>query len=87
MRGISTEILADHHWLGDDVQDEFELTRYELLVALWFEATYGQPRYRKRWKAWARQVGGALWKVSELDVGAVELPATRDDEPARETSG
>ena len=34
MRGIPTGRLADAHWAGDHVEEEYELTRHELLVAL-----------------------------------------------------
>lgn len=78
LRGISTEVIADHYWLDEDVETDYELTRHELLVVLWFEATYGQPRYRRRWKAWGAQAGGMLWRSSSLDPDVVELPPTRD---------
>lgn len=76
LRGISTEVIAGHYWNGEDVETDYELTRHELLVVLWFEATYGQPRFRRRWKAWVDGVGGVLWRSSSLDPGAVELPPT-----------
>jgi hypothetical protein len=76
MKGISTEMIADMYWVQgeDELMADYDLTRHELLVALWFEATWGCPRFRRRWKAWAEQAGQVLWNVSELDVAAVELP-------------
>lgn len=79
LRGISTEVIAGHYWLDEDVETDYELTRHELLVVLWFEATRGQPRFRRRWKTWAAGVEGPLWSSSSLDPGAVPLPPTRDD--------
>jgi hypothetical protein len=77
MNGISTEVIAESHWLDDSPQDDFGLTRHELLVALWFEATQGQPRFRRRWREWGRTASQALWK-SDIDVDAVQLPPTRE---------
>lgn len=79
MRGISTEVIAGHYWLDEDVQTDYELTRHELLVVLWFEATQGQPRFRRRWKAWGVEAGLVLWPSSKLTPAAVELPPTRAD--------
>lgn len=78
LNGISTEAIADSYWVHDDPEDDYGLTRHELLVALWFEATQGQPRFRRRWKAWGIEASKALRK-SDIDVEAVALPrpATR----------
>jgi hypothetical protein len=78
LHGISTESIADMYWVGEDVEDDYELTRHELLVVLWFEATQGQPRFRRRWKAWTARVGGSLWRGSTLDQAAIELPPARN---------
>jgi hypothetical protein len=77
MNGISTEAIAESHWLDDNPQDDFGLTRHELLVALWFEATQGQPRFRRRWREWGPVASQALWK-SDSDVESVPLPPTRE---------
>lgn len=77
LKGISTEAIADSYWVDDDPEDDYGLTRHELLVALWFEATQGQPRFRRRWKAWGIEASQALWK-SDIDAATVALPATRD---------
>ncbi|MEU4558501.1 hypothetical protein AB0F72_08925 [Actinoplanes sp. NPDC023936] len=77
MRGVSTEAIADAYWLSEDVEDEYGLSRHELLVALWFEASQGQPRFRERWREWAERVGPLLWDTRTLDVDAVELPGVR----------
>lgn len=81
MKGISTEMLADMYWAHGEVEllDDYELTRHELLVALWFEATQGQPRFRKRWKTWAVKAGDALWKATTIDPETVTLPPTSGD--------
>lgn len=76
MRGVSTEFIADAYMVDGEhaVRDDYELTRHELLVALWFEATHGQPRFRKRWKAWVREADGVLWNTPALAPDAVPLP-------------
>lgn len=81
MKGISTELLGDMYWAHGEaeVEADYELSRHELLVALWFEGTYGQPRFRRRWKAWAQQAGVVLWHTSTLDPGGVGLPPCRPD--------
>jgi hypothetical protein len=82
LRGIPTDAIADHHWLNDDVEDDFGLTRHELLVVLWFEGSRGQPEHRQRWGVWAEQVHGPLYRVTSLDEAtlmAIELPPTRGD--------
>lgn len=81
MNGISTEAIADHYWCDDPVEADYNLSRHELLVALWFEAVHGQPRFRRRWKTWGKQVGQVLWDPSKVDVTAVDLPPVRDPEP------
>lgn len=77
MKGISTEAVADMYWLGEDVEDDYGLPRHELLVTLWFEATYGCLRFRRRWRQWGAEASGRLWK-SDSDVSAVPLPPTRE---------
>ncbi len=78
MRGVATEFIADTYWIGDDPEDNYRLTRHELLVALWFEATQGQPRFRRRWHQWGVTASQALWR-SEMDPGSVELPPISGD--------
>lgn len=80
MRGISTEMIADLFWLQgpDEVEDDYELSRHELLVALWFEARHGQLRHRKRWRAWVERVEPLL-ATRATDIAAVELPPTKAD--------
>lgn len=81
MKGVSTEMIADLYWAHgeSEVEDDYDLSRHELLVVLWFEGSQGMPRFRKRWGAWVRQVEGTLWKVTELDPDLVVLPPTRAD--------
>lgn len=79
IRGISTEVIADMYWAGEApmvICDKYSLTLHELLAALWFEGTHGQPRFRRRWKTWAADVAYprlAGW-VKPLDVGTIPLP-------------
>jgi len=81
MNGVSTEMIADLHWAQGETEilDDYDLTRHELLVALWFEATQGQPRFRRRWKAWGAYAAGVLWKASEVNPEVVELPPRQDE--------
>lgn len=78
MRRLPTEMLADMYWAHGETDllaaDGYDLTRHELLVALWFEATQGAPRNRRRWKAWGAEVSGPLWSTSTLDPELVPLP-------------
>lgn len=76
MRGISTEAIADTYWLDDNPEDDYGLTRHELLIVLWFEATHGRPRFRRRWKTWAEGIG---WPVVDFNPDLVVLPPTRYD--------
>jgi hypothetical protein len=78
MNGISTEMIGDLYWAGEDVEDEYGLSRHELLVALWFEATLGQPRFRRRWREWGEMASEALWR-SGPDIDRVPLPPDRED--------
>lgn len=76
MSGISTEMIADMYWAGEDVEAEYGLTRHELLVTLWFEGSQGQPRFRRRWKTWAEQTHTVLWSAGTLNPDTVPLPPT-----------
>ena len=77
MRGITTEAIADAYSVGEDVQADYGLSRHELLVAVWFEGTYGAPRFRGLWREWVRRVGPILWNSLDLDPEMVELPPMR----------
>jgi hypothetical protein len=77
MRGVPTDVLAEHHWCGDDIMDGFDLTRHEALVALWFEARHGQRIWRRRWRAWAASVEGSLARADAVDLSGVDLPPVR----------
>jgi uncharacterized protein (DUF433 family) len=54
IRGVCTESTAELVAAGETVTavaDEFAMTRHEVLLACWHEATYG--RCSKRWRGWA----------------------------------
>lgn len=72
---IPTEAIADAHWQGFDLDQVFTLTRHQLLVALWFEATpYGH--YYEQWDDWAVNTAFpflAGWRTG-IDAWQVPLP-------------
>jgi uncharacterized protein (DUF433 family) len=69
IKGVSTGVLADAY-IGngaDEVCDDYDLTRHELLVALWFEATHGD---RPGWRPWADKVAYPVlagWRGTSVD--------------------
>lgn len=67
IRGIATEAVAGMVWAGESlerVQDDYGLSRGEVLLACWHEARHGTPRWRKRWLGWLRKVDLLLWKAA-----------------------
>lgn len=57
VRGISVDAVAGMVWAGEDVEtmaDEYHLTRPDVLVACWWQSTYGPYRYRHAWRGWLR---------------------------------
>ena len=87
---LSVDAVTGMVWAGesvDQVADEYDITRADVLVACWYAGTYGLPGerrkvlaatrwWRERWGKWAEQVSGALWK-SQYD--AVPDPLGKDD--------
>jgi uncharacterized protein (DUF433 family) len=74
LRGISTEAIAGLYLAERDeaaVCDDYDLSRHELLVVLWFEGTHGCKANRRALGAWAETVYGAL---ARGDVDKVETP-------------
>lgn len=77
VRGSPTFAVAGAYWAGDSADDtaaDFGLTRHELLVAFWFEATHGD--YHAQWREWAEKVAYprlAGW-VKPLDADSLPLP-------------
>lgn len=74
----ATEDVAGMIWAGEPVDvvcDEYELTRHQVLLACWFEATYGPPRRRRAWREWADQAHRTLggW-TKPFDLDAIPDP-------------
>lgn len=74
LRGISTEAIAGLFLAERDeaaVCDDYDLTRHELLVVLWFEGTHGCRANRKALGGWADAAYGAL---ARGEVGELVVP-------------
>lgn len=60
---VPTESVADAVWLGDSaetVADDYSLSRDQVLVACWYEATHGDSDRQPRWGAWATEHADAF---------------------------
>lgn len=72
VRGISVEVLAGMVWAGDSVDElaeQYEITRYEVLVACWFQARHGHfgrgrddVAWKAAWRPWLEAVEEPLWR-------------------------
>jgi hypothetical protein len=74
LRGISTDAIAGLYLAERDeaaVCDDYELTRHELLVVLWYEGTHGCKTHRKALEAWAQ---GAYWALARGEIDGVAAP-------------
>lgn len=63
INGISVENMAELVLAGEDVDtvcDECSVTRPQVLVACWYIAVYGPPRYRRMWANWLTTVEGPI---------------------------
>jgi uncharacterized protein (DUF433 family) len=66
------------------VCDEYDISRADVLIACWYVGMYGSyenRRWRRRWRGWAEQVHGDLWKVTTVDYDAVPDPPLGDSPP------
>lgn len=78
LRGISTDAIAGLYLAERDeaaVCADYDLTRHELLVVLWYEGTHGCKEHRRALGAWSEAVYGQL---ARGDVDGVEVPEVRD---------
>jgi hypothetical protein len=57
------------------------LTRTQVLVACWFQASYGPAHWRRRWAKWAGAHEGAMW------AGRFDDIPDPDDEPSAGMNG
>ena len=79
---LPAEHMASHFFeLGEEeAQDDYGLTREELIVACWWAAHWGPRKFRKAWKEWGERAG------SHLRYGCINvpLPPTKSDIAARD---
>lgn len=86
IKGVKCEAIASLFWAengdADAVMYDYGLTRHELAVALWHEATHGAARREfPGWRVWADEVAYprlAGW-VKPLDIESLPLPPGRED--------
>lgn len=63
---ITTETLAAEYWANglDSVRRGWEVTRGQILVAVWYESEIAKTRrWRKVWHEWAEANWDALWRA------------------------
>ena len=62
---LATDTVAGDWWARcwtlDGFRRDFGLSRGQVAVACWYEATYGTRTWRTRWGKWARDVFARLW--------------------------
>lgn len=69
LRGISTDAIAGLYLAERDeaaVCDDYDISRHELLVVLWFEGEHGCGEHREALGAWAKAAYRALAR-GEID--------------------
>lgn len=86
VRGIATDAIACYVWAGEDPESIYaqsELTRLDVLLACWYEATYRPihhggkpPAYRQAWKRWSEEVFRPLASGAAAD--AIPMPPDKD---------
>lgn len=50
-----------NNWKLEDLMDNYEITRGDVLVSCWYMAKYGPRSWRKRWGEWLQKADGELW--------------------------
>ena len=77
-RRLSTEMIADMYWhMGfGELNDSYDLTHGEIVVAVWYEARYGTRARRKRWAEWLEVNDARLY--SPTFFGIPEAPPTKE---------
>jgi uncharacterized protein (DUF433 family) len=64
VRGRPVDAIGGMVWAGERVEvvaEEYDVTREEVIVACWWLGRHGEPRWRRRWKAWTQVVESELW--------------------------
>ena len=86
IKGNPTEAVAGLYWAengdAEAVCADYGLTRHELAVALWYEATHGEARTEfPGWAHWAKEVANprlAGW-VKPLEIETLPMPPARGE--------
>jgi uncharacterized protein (DUF433 family) len=60
---IPTEMVAGYVWEGlwGELGPGYELTDRQVLVCCWYEAEFGDKKWRDRWGPWANYASPILW--------------------------
>lgn len=80
---IPTRMIAEIVYERDErpewILENYDITRDDVLVACWFEATHGRSRkLRKVWRDWATENFPILWRSGSWD--GVPYPPVEDTE-------
>lgn len=83
IRGISCEAIAGITLVEGvaSAMDDYTLRREDVLVACWYMAVHGGPRWRF-WRAWADAMVAGLWKSRRGGYARIPDPPDRPDHPA-----
>jgi uncharacterized protein (DUF433 family) len=82
--GLLVAMQAEQIWGGwteEEILSNWPyLTRGDLLVACWYQATNGGRTWRKRWGDWSERMFPLLYRArSDEDFAAIEWPPTLRD--------
>jgi uncharacterized protein (DUF433 family) len=83
IKGVSTGAIVDTFLAGESaeaVAEDYGLTRHEVLLALWFEGSYGTKKMRRLLGWWAHNVAFPVlggWDKSKT-VEQIEVPEVPD---------
>jgi uncharacterized protein (DUF433 family) len=62
--GLRTELIAGCWWAGRDVEDiceDYQIERGDILIACWYMAGRGSLKWRKRWGDWLKDAEAAMF--------------------------
>jgi len=63
----------------EHAMDDYDVTRADILVACWYEGTYGSRKRRRQLGAWAKEAHGLLWNGKFDEVTDPFEEASTDD--------
>ena len=72
----------------DEVADDYNITRADVLCACWYVGMYGLPgidgarRWQRALREWAKPAGSAMWHAGTCDYAAIPDPPLGPDEAA-----